>query len=126
MALVTLDELRLALKNRLCKEGMAETDTEQLADYVMSFFGFSDQAIDNRLTSEDRDVFYMLEEEGFLTTEQEEVSVEKGKVWRIHYWILKTDQIQRMAHAGNDGISETDGVVLCYDEVPDDCWQRGK
>jgi hypothetical protein len=81
MALVTLDDLRLALKNRLCTEGMPETYTEQLAEYLMSFFGFSDQAIDNRLTSEDRDVFYMLEEEGFLTTKQEEVHIEQGKVW---------------------------------------------
>ena len=63
----------------------------------MSFFGFTDQVIDNRLTSEDRDVFYMLEEEGFLTTRQEEVHLKKGKLWRIHYWILKKDQILRLA-----------------------------
>ena len=49
MALVTLDDLRLALKNRLCIEGMPETDTEQLAEYLMSFFGFSDQATTNAL-----------------------------------------------------------------------------
>ena len=126
MALVTLDDLRLALKNRLCKEGITETDTEQLAEYVMSFFRFSDQAIDNRLTPEDRDVFYMLEEEGFLTTRQEEVHIERGKVWRIHYWVLKTDQIRRIAHQQDNGLSETDGLSMCYEEVPDDCWQRGK
>jgi len=60
-----------ALKNTLGKKGMSDDDIEKLAEYMMSFFGFEGEVIDNRLTSEDRDVFYMLEEEGFLTTTQE-------------------------------------------------------
>jgi hypothetical protein len=126
MKLVTVGEVRLAFRNTLGKKGMLESDTDQLADYLMGFFGFSEQTIDNCLSSEDRDVFYMLEEEGFLTTWQEEVHLEQGKVWRIHYWILKTDQIQRMAQQENNVLSKTEGMPMSYDEVPDDCWQRSK
>jgi hypothetical protein len=126
MKLVTIEEVRLAFRNTLGKKGMLESDTDQLADYLMGFFGFSEEAIDNCLSKDDRDIFYMLEEEGFLTTRQEEVHLEHGKMWRIHYWILKTDQIQRMAQQQDDGISETEEMPMCYEEVPDDCWQRGK
>jgi len=51
MTLVTHDNLRLALNNKLRKEGMAETDTEELDDYLMSFFVYPEKAINNPLTS---------------------------------------------------------------------------
>jgi hypothetical protein len=124
--LVTIEEVRLAFRNTLGSKGMLENDTNQLADYLMGFFGFSDQTIDNGLSYQDREVFYMLEEEGFLTTNQEEVYLENGNVWRIHYWILKTDQIQRMAQQENNVMSGAEGIPISYDEVPDDCWQRSK
>jgi hypothetical protein len=87
-----------ALANTMGKKGMSREDQEKLAEWILSFFGYTDEVIDNKLTSEDRDVFYWLEEEGFLTTTQEEVHLKKGKLWRIHYWILKKDQILRIAH----------------------------
>ena len=43
---------------------MPEDNLRTLADYLMSFFGFQTEAIDNNLDVADRDVFYMLEEEG--------------------------------------------------------------
>ena len=125
MTAVSIIEVRLALRNTLGKRGMLESDTDRLAEYLLSFFGFSDHIIDNRLTSESRDVFYMLEEEGFLTTQQEEVNLEKGKLWRLNYWVLKTDQIQRAAipeiHA-----AEAEEPITIYGEVSDDCWVRDK
>ena len=95
LTVVSMEDVVTALHNTLGKKGMSDGDIRKLAEYLMSFFGYTDEVIDNRLTSEDRDVFYMLEEEGFLTTTQEEVHLKKGKLWRIHYWILKKDQILR-------------------------------
>src|SRR3989475_5494975 len=88
MPVVTMSEMIAALRATVGKRGMSEDDLRALADYLMSFFGFETEAIDNNLDVADRDVFYMLEEEGLLTTRQEEVMIKKGKLWRSHDCIL--------------------------------------
>ena len=124
MTVVSMDDVVLALKNTLGKKGMADEDIKKLAEYLLSFFGFTDEVIDNRLTSEDRDVFYMLEEEGFLTTTQEEVHLKKGKLWRIHYWILKREQILRMANKVEEPEEEKDPLSAVYEEISEEAWDR--
>jgi hypothetical protein len=119
-----MEEVIFALQNTLGKKGMSPDDIGKLAEYLMSFFGFTDEVIDNRLTSEDRDVFYMLEEEGFLTTTQEEVHLKKGKLWRIHYWILKKDQILRLARKEEEKAKSRDETSEIYGEIPDNVWSR--
>ncbi len=119
-----MEELILALKNTLGRKGMHESDLERLAEYIMSFFGYNDSVIDNRLTSEDRDVFYMLEEEGFVTTTEEDVHLKKGKMWRIHYWILKRDQILRLAAIPGESKTEVDEMAAVYESISNDVWSR--
>jgi hypothetical protein len=94
---VTLKDMRLALHAVLGGKGVSQPDTDKLADYLMNFFGFEDYIIDNVLDAEDRDVFYTLEEEGILRTEREEIYLLKGKMWRIHYWILRKRDILALA-----------------------------
>ena len=124
MSVVSMEGLILALKNTLGKKGMQDKDIDRLAEYIMSFFGYTDSVIDNRLTSEDRDVFYMLEEEGFVTTSEEEVHIKKGKMWRIHYWILKKDQIFRLSSIPMDPGHEHDELSSIYDGISQDIWSR--
>jgi len=119
-----MEELVCALKNTLGKKGMQDQDIGRLADYIMSFFGYTDAVIDNRLTSEDRDVFYMLEEEGLVTTTEEEVHLKKGKMWRIHYWILKKDQIFRLAAIPEEKVTEEDEMASIYDRMSSEVWVR--
>jgi len=119
-----MEELISALKVTLGKKGMQDSDIECLADYVMSFFGYTDSVIDNRLTSEDRDVFYMLEEEGLVTTTEEEVHLKKGKMWRIHYWILKKDQIFRLSALPVEEEVEVDETASIYDQISSEVWAR--
>jgi hypothetical protein len=64
----------------------------------------------------------MLEEEGFLTTTQEEVHLKKGKLWRIHYWILKKDQILRLARKEEKKSKARDECSAIYDDISDDVW----
>ena len=109
--------------NTMGKKGMSTEDLEKLAEYILSFFGYTDEVIDNRLTSEDRDVFYMLEEEGFLTTTQEEVHLKKGKLWRIHYWILKKDQIKRMANKVEGVSLDPNDPKILYAGMAEDVWK---
>lgn len=119
-----MDEVRRAFRNTLGRKGMLESDTDRLAEYLMEHFGFGDRIIDNNLSSEDRDVFYMLEEVGFLTSISEEVFIQKGKLWRIHYWVLKTHQIQRAASLEFDTDSLAEGMPIPYDRIDDGCWNR--
>jgi len=126
MTVVTMQQVEKALKKTVGKKGMSDPEIKNLAEYVMSFFGYTDEVIDNKLTSEDRDVFYMLEEEGLLTTTQEEVLLKKGKLWRIHYWILKKDQIIRLAKADEAGVKEKDEAADVYDQISDEEWSRHK
>jgi hypothetical protein len=60
MTVVTMQQVEKALKKTVGKKGMSDPEIKNLAEYVMSFFGYTDEVIDNKLTSEDRDVFYML------------------------------------------------------------------
>ena len=123
MTVVTLDDMVKALANTMGKKGMSREDQEKLAEWILSFFGYTDEVIDNKLTSEDRDVFYWLEEDGFLTTTQEEVHLKKGKLWRIHYWILKKDQILRIAQQCDDVVCGPEDPSAVYINMDDDMWK---
>lgn len=124
MTVVTMQQVGIALKRTLGKKGMSDDEIKKMAEYLMSFFGYTDEVIDNRLTPEDRDVFYMLEEEGLLTTTQEEVLLKKGKLWRIHYWILKKDQIIRLAASEEEGKAKEAVPEDVYDQLSDEEWAR--
>src|SRR5256886_9986695 len=122
MPVVTMSETVAALRATVGKRGMAEEDLRALADYLMSFFGFETEAIDNNLDVADRDVFYMLEEEGLLTTRQEEVMIKKGKMWRIHYRILPVGRVKALPNTQRP--QEGVHAVAGYDRLPDGIWTR--
>lgn len=125
MSVVTMRQVELALKRTVGKkDDMSDEEIKNLAEYVMSFFGYTDEVIDNRLTSEDRDVFYMLEEVGLVTTTHEEVLIKKGKLWRIHYWILKKDQIARLAATAGATVEDVECARDVYEELSDEQWAR--
>ncbi len=125
MSVVTMRQVELALRKTVGKKAdMSDEEIKKLAENVMSFFGYTDEVIDNRLTPSDRDVFYMLEEEGLVTTTHEEVLLKKGKLWRIHYWILKKDQIIRLAGKDEEEVAEVESVANVYEEISDEQWAR--
>jgi len=126
LTVVSIEEVVSALNNTLGRKGMTREDNERLAEYLMSFFGYADEVIDNLLTMADRDVFYLLEEEGFLTTYQEEAHLTKGGLWRVHYWILKKGQILRMAQREEEVQLRKDDNSAVYDEVSEEMWNGHK
>jgi len=121
MPVVSMSELRAALRLTVGRRGMTEEDIVALADYLISFFGFDSEVIDNRLDMDDRDVFYMLEEAGLLGTRQEEIHIKKGKLWRIHYWILRTNRIKKLAMGT---VPKEEAGVFAYDDLPAEVWDR--
>src|ERR671925_1567110 len=94
--IVTLEDLQMAIANRI---GIDEEDAARDASFVMDIFGFDDRVIDNVLEPEDRQLFYILEEEGMLTTEREETTLYDGREWRTHYWLFRKDKILASAES---------------------------
>ncbi len=102
MNIITLDDLSEAIANRV---GIDIDEARRDAGFVMDIFGFDDRVIDNVLDPEDRQLFYILEEEGMLTTEREETTLYDGREWRTHYWKLKKNTILKYSKEA-DGIRD--------------------
>lgn len=125
--LVTIENLKTALIRSL--DQTSEQDEEwidQIASFVMDFFGYEERILDNTLTPRDRDIFYMLEGMGLLKTEMEEATIQKGKVWRIHYWILNHDKIisllEEDQHEDKTDESGQEGKI--YDNLTESEWDH--
>lgn len=84
--------LTRAIENRI---GIDGEEARRDAGFVMDIFGYDDRVIDNILQPEDRQLFYILEEEGMIETQREETILYDGREWRTHYWRLKKDVIMR-------------------------------
>lgn len=126
---MTIENLRTALSKLFDQsEGADKEWVEQIAEFVMDFFGYEERILDNRLTPKDRDVFYMLEGLGLLKTEMEEATIQKGKIWRIHYWILNTEKIKDLVKDSpeleKDDEFMKEGSV--YDNLSDMVWSQHK
>lgn len=98
MERVSKDVLADALRNTLGTKGLPEEAITGLAEYLLEFFGFNEVISDSVLTASDRDIFYMLEDEGILSTDMDEVPVKHGKKWQLHYWKLRVETILALAH----------------------------
>lgn len=122
MVTITIEDIEKALLNTLGKKGMGKEEIKKLANYVMNFFGFEDTISDNLLKARDRDVFYTLQDVGILTTFQDQITIKKGKIWRIHYWVLKKDEILRLASLKDKKKSAEDYTI--YNEISNDVWSR--
>ena len=121
--IVTLEDLAAAIATRV------NIDIESAmkdANFVMDLFGFEDRIIDNILEPEDRQLFYILEEEGMLITEREETTIYDGRSWRTHYWYLNKDMILRYREEKKEKKrkrkDEEKEIVSVYEELPDELW----
>ncbi len=124
MVTITIEDVEKALKNTLGKKGMKDEEIIKRAEYVMNFFGFDDTISDNLLKAKDRDVFYTLQDVGILTTFQDQITIKKGKIWRIHYWVLKKADILRLANLQDKKKIQNDYAI--YGEISDVVWNRDK
>ncbi|MCL4349911.1 MAG: hypothetical protein M1414_02140 [Candidatus Thermoplasmatota archaeon] len=86
-----------ALQNVYGARGVSHVDVIALCDFILAFFGYEDYVLDNVLSSPERDAFYDLEESGFLKTQREELTLPKGKIWRVNLWKLKKEEIDHMS-----------------------------
>ena len=122
MAVIKLEDLEIAFKKTLGEKGYSDEDIQNLAEFIISLYGFDYAIVDNRLAPKERDIFYKLEEEKLVYTRQEEVTIKKGKVWRLHYWFLNRSFILKLSR-GKEEEEEIDEYAI-YKEMNEDIWSR--
>jgi len=123
MASITEAELTRAIERTLVARGkMPPAEARSVARMVLGYFGADDTVLDNKLSSDDRDRFYQLEEEGLLTSEEEDATVSRGKTWRIHYWLLKKARIRDVGQSGEAPAGDEAETV--YRSISEAAWQR--
>jgi hypothetical protein len=123
MASITEAELTRAIERTLVTRGkMPPAEARPVARMVLGYFGADDTVLDNKLSSEDRDRFYQLEEEGLLTSEEEDATVSRGKTWRIHYWLLKKSRIRDVGQSGD--APPGDEAEAVYRSIGEAAWKR--
>jgi hypothetical protein len=121
VAVLTVGELTEAIRHTLVAHGKVPADrAEAVATQVLNYFGAEEMVLDNVLSAEDRDTFYQLEEEGLLTSEEEDAMVARGKTWRIHYWLLRKASIGAAARPPEAPAKEDPGAV--YQDMPMETW----
>jgi hypothetical protein len=123
MQSITETELTRALERTLVRKGkLPEAEARATARMVLGYFGADGTVLDNKLSSEDRDRFYQLEEEGLLTSEEEDATVSRGKTWRIHYWLLRKGRIRDVGQAGD--APPPDEAEAMYKSISEADWKR--
>ena len=132
MDIITLNDVSKAIANRI---GINIEEARRSAGFVLDIFGFEERVIDNILGHEDRQLFYLLESVGMLSTEREEIILYDGNEWRTFYWVLKKNTILKFAENGykryNSMLSTkrqpkdvSDGDI--YSALPEDVWATRK
>ncbi|MBA3046299.1 MAG: hypothetical protein KKH41_01980 [Candidatus Thermoplasmatota archaeon] len=122
MAVITKEDLEIAFRKTLVEKGFSEVQILSMADEIITLFGFDHAVVDNRLTTNQRDVFYKLEEVDLVHTQQEEVTIAKGKVWRLHYWFLNQALILKLSRGQDEKIKVDEFAV--YAEMDDGVWEK--
>lgn len=95
MKIITLKEMTKALEHKL---GLNKQKARKIAEFIMDAFGYETRIIDNILKPDERQIFYMLEAEGLMTTEREQNRLYDGRDWLTHYWKLQKNTILHYAH----------------------------
>ena len=90
MDMITLKIMKDAIEHKI---GLRQQRAKKIARFIMDMFGYETRIIDNILTSDERQIFYMLEQEGLLGTCREQTRLYDGRAWMTHYWKLNTTEI---------------------------------
>jgi len=131
MRIITLNDLSKAISNRM---DVDQRRASRTAGFVLDLFGYDDRIIDNYLDPEDRQLFYILEEEGMLATGREETTLYDGREWRTHYWKLKKNTILKYAMKENkkeetaytNKQSTKTSKKNIYNTLSEDAWEKRK
>jgi hypothetical protein len=114
--MITVKKLAAAIETRL---GLSAAEACEEARTVLSYFGFRDTIIDNAIEPDDRRLFYLLSDAGFLQSYWETVPLLNGRNWRIFYWTLDVGAIERLQKDDSEPPQEH-----IYQTLPEEAWSH--
>ena len=131
MEIITIKEMIKAIENKI---GMETREAEKIALLILDTFGYESRIIDNMLTSEERQIFYMLQSEGFLSTSRERSRLHDGREWMTHYWKLQRRTIYALANSNIQKIGKKPILKVqrntkkdsVYNTLSEDMWTMRK
>ncbi len=112
---INVSRLGRAIERRL---GVPPSRAAEMAQRVLSYFGFESRIIDNLLEPEDRKLFYELFDAGLLRSSIDTVVLPSGRNWRIFYWELEESALDRPDREPDAG---PPGTV--YPGLPAEAWR---
>jgi hypothetical protein len=113
--IVTIGRLEKAIAKKLKLE---EPEATELAERVLSYFGFTNVIIDNVIAPADRKLFYKLHDVGLLQSYAESLVLQNGRTWRIFYWEISDDGLNRILSEKGKAKDST------YSKLPAEYWSR--
>lgn len=111
--MINLAKLSRAIEKRL---GAPREEAIAKAQRILNYFGFRTVIIDNAIASEDRKLFYELQDAGLIRSSWETVLLLNGRNWRIFYWELIEADLDRLLR----GESTSEEPV--YKSLPEEAW----
>ncbi len=121
---ITEEELTEAIQRTLVAHGrIPPAEAAPTARMILGYFGPDDSVLDNTLQGEDRDRFYWLEDEGLITSQEEDATVAQGRSWRIHYWILQKARIRALGRSAGPSAGAR-GASSVYESIADREWRH--
>ncbi len=114
--MITVKKLAAAIERRLGHDPEA---AQEEARTILSYFGFRDTIIDNAIDSEDRKLFYLLSDAGFIQSYWETVPILDGRNWRIFYWHIDEKAIDQLQKENEEPPEEH-----VYQTLPDEAWSH--
>lgn len=111
-----VDRLAKAIERAM---GLRQEEAFRIAQRVLNYFGFESFIIDNALDQEDRKLFYQLQDAKLLRNSWETVLLPSGKSWRIFYWEINSEEVDRLLER-----RKAVGASV-YKSLPEDMWERG-
>lgn len=116
-----MEELKRAILTVFDEDDMDPHRAEDMAEKVMNLFGYDKAITDNLLSSNERDIFYKLEDVDILSTEEESTNLPSGKKWRIHYWVMNKRKIREILEEKEEEETK-EGTI--YNDISDTVWER--
>lgn len=131
MKIINLEEMTRAIEYKI---GMKKNKARKIASFILDAFGYESRIIDNILKPDERQLFYILQSEGFLTTARERTRLHDGREWMTHYWTLQRETIYDCAckSLGNKNKSMVKKTVKkqkkdnIYNNLSDEVWLTRK
>jgi hypothetical protein len=110
---VTREKMKLAIQNALSVD---PDEALAMADRVLRYFGYENVIVDNTIEPEDRKLFYRLHDAALLNTNVDSEILSSGKSWRIFYWEIDSNEVERNLK------KKPKRKEVTYDDLPDEAW----